>query len=95
MKITLQIVYSLQLASWIEKTADDDVAEHAIPDGIIADTVIESAEDEFWADDLHLRIVQGTDEAIYHILLFINVRQRGTFLLLYEGRGLLHQFLHC
>ena len=94
MKITIQVVHRLKLAPRIEEAADDYIAEHVILDGIIADAVIESAEDEFRADDMHLRVVQGTDETVYHILLFIYVGQRRPLHLLDEGGGLLHELLN-
>ena len=70
MEITLQIIHCLQFAAWIEQTADDDVPEHLVPDGVVTDTVEERAEYKFRADYLNLGVVQRPYKVVYHILFF-------------------------
>ena len=93
MQVALHVVHCLQFAARVEQTADDNVTEQPVSDGSIANSVVERPEYQLWASHLHLCIVQTADKAVYHVLLFIYMRQRRPFLLLNEGRCLLHQLL--
>ena len=75
MQIALHVVHCLQFAAWVEQAADDDVTEHAVSDGTIANAVVECTKHQFWTCHLYLGVVQAVDETVYNVLLFIHVWQ--------------------
>jgi len=77
MKVAFQIVHGLQLAAGIEQAADDHVAEHVARNPAIADSVIETAKNQLWANHLYLRVVQLTHKTLKTNLVLINPRKQG------------------
>ena len=68
-KVTVQIVYRLELTARGEQAAHDQVAEHLILDGVVAYLVIERAINQFRAIHFHLRVGQCGHEIGYDVIL--------------------------
>ena len=57
-KVGLQVVYRLELATGIIQTANNQMTEHLIVNGIEADLVIQRPIHQFGTTDLHLGVRQ-------------------------------------
>ena len=63
-QVTGKVVDGLELASWIEQTADDQMPEHLAADGTVPYLVVKLPVDHLWADYLHLAVAQTRDQLL-------------------------------